>query len=164
MLYNKHWLFVVPYIFRGTHANMPYFYLLKSTTSQTSSMAVKIGQNSPILYRGGVMTKEPVILALIAKRKSFYISQTKAASMAGLSLKTYQRIEKGTADIRLKNFKALLKGLKTTDLDISLDALGFSDVTAWDVAAASRLLPPDARAALVEMIMIMIIYRDKLED
>lgn len=107
------------------------------------------------------MSDEPIILALIARRKLLEVSQEKAADMAGVSLKTYQRIEQGTSSIRLNNFKALVKGLKSTDLDISIDALGFTDTTAWDVAAASRLLPVEARAAIVNMIMI--IYRDKIE-
>jgi len=106
------------------------------------------------------MTNNPIILALIARRKAQDISQTQAADFAGLSLKTYQRIENGTADIRLRNYQALIKKLKLTDLDITLDALGFSETTAWDVAAAARLLPPEARSAMVSMIMI--IYRDKL--
>lgn len=107
------------------------------------------------------MAETPIITALIARRKAAEKTQEEAASMAGLSLKTYQRIENGTADIRLTNYLALIRGLKVTDLDIALDSLGVSGATPWDVAAASRVLPPEARAALVSMIMI--IYRDVIE-
>lgn len=107
------------------------------------------------------MAEIPIISALIARRKGSGVTQEEAASMAGLSLKTYQRIENGTADIRLTNYLALIRGLKITDLDIALDSLGVSGATPWDVAAASRVLPPEARAAIVSMIMI--IYRDVIE-
>lgn len=106
--------------------------------------------------------QEPIIQALIARRKAAGVSQEEAASMAGLSLKTYQRIEQGTADIRLKNYLSLIRHLKVTDLDIVLDSMGINGTTPWDVAAASRLLPKEARAAIVSMIMI--IYRDTLEN
>lgn len=104
------------------------------------------------------MTQEPIILALIARRKAADVTQEQAAAMAGLSLKTYQRIESGTGDIRLKNYIALTRDLNITDLDVALDALGISGTTAWDVAAAARVLSPEARASMVSMIMI--IYRD----
>ena len=51
--------------------------------------------------------------------------------------------------------------LGITDLDIALDSIGISGVTPWDVAAAARVLPPEARAALVSMIMIT--YRDVVD-
>lgn len=107
------------------------------------------------------MTDSPIILALIARRKAAGVTQEEAASMAGLSLKTYQRIENGTGDIRLTNYLSLIRHLKVTDLDIALDTLGIGETTPWDVAAAARVLPPEARAAIVSMIMI--IYRDTLE-
>ncbi len=108
------------------------------------------------------MTNEPIILALIARRKSAGVTQEEAAGMAGMSLKTYQRIENGTGNIRLKNYLALIRNLKITDLDIALDTLGITGATPWDVAAASRVLPPEARSAMVSMIMI--IYRDVIEN
>lgn len=104
------------------------------------------------------MTKEPIVLALISRRKAANLTQKEAASMAGLSLKSYQRIEDGTGDIRLNNYLALIRNLGITDLDIALDSMGIEGTTPWDVAAAARVLPPEARAALVSMIMIT--YRD----
>jgi transcriptional regulator with XRE-family HTH domain len=108
------------------------------------------------------MSIEPTISVLIERRKAAGLTQEQAADMAGLSLKTYQRIENGTADIRLKNYLALIKRLKVTNLDIALDELGIRGTTPWDVAAAARVLPAEARAALVSMIMV--IYRDTLES
>ncbi|MCE2597178.1 helix-turn-helix domain-containing protein [Motilimonas cestriensis] len=95
------------------------------------------------------------IQALINRRKVAGYSQEQAADMAGLSLKTYQRIENGTADIRLQNYTSLIRGLKITDLDIVLDTLDVDTTTPWDVAAAARTLPPEARAALLTIIMVL---------
>ena len=108
------------------------------------------------------MSQEPIITALIARRKAAEVTQSEAAVMAGLSLKTYQRVENGTGDMRLKNYSALIKDLKITDLDVALDTMSISNATAWAVAAASRILPAEARAAMVSMIMI--IYRDVIES
>lgn len=107
------------------------------------------------------MTSEPIVLALIARRKVANLTQKEAADMAGLSLKSYQRIEDGSGDIRLNNYLALTRNMGITDLDIALDTLGISGSTPWDVAAAARVLPPEARAAMVSMIMI--IYRDVVD-
>ncbi len=107
------------------------------------------------------MTNEPIMLALIKRRKAAGYSQEQAADMAGLSLKTYQRIESGTADIRLRNYLTLIQKMKLTELDLVLDTLDVDNTTCWDVAAAARVLPADARASLVTMIMM--IYRDVKE-
>ena len=41
------------------------------------------------------MSQEPIVLAIIKRRKLAGLSQDKMASVAGMSLKTYQRIERG---------------------------------------------------------------------
>lgn len=138
---------------------MPDFFVIKSGRDKSVLYSINKGQNCPI--RVIIMTKEPIILALITRRKAANLTQKEAASMAGLSLKSYQRIEDGTGDIRLNNYLALTRNLGITDLDIALDSIGISGVTPWDVAAAARVLPPEARAALVSMIMIT--YRDVVD-
>lgn len=87
------------------------------------------------------------------------MSQAQFASMAGVSLKTYQRIERGETDLKMSHYRSLIQNLKVTDLDISLDMLEVEGATPWDVAAAARTLPPEVRTVLVTMIMM--IYRDK---
>ncbi len=86
------------------------------------------------------MPQEPVVMALIERRKQASLSQEKLASLAGMSLKTYQRIERGEADIKMSQYRAITRTLKVTDLDIVLDTLHASHTTDEDVAAASRLL------------------------
>ncbi len=105
------------------------------------------------------MSYEPLIKAIKARREAAGISQTQAAEMTGVSLKTYQRIENGSTELKMSHYRILLQNLKVTDLDISLDMLGVDKATPWDVAAAARTLPPDIRATLVTLIMM--IYRDK---
>ena len=47
------------------------------------------------------MSQEPIVMALIERRKRANLSQEKLAASAGMSLKTYQRIERGEADIKM---------------------------------------------------------------
>ncbi len=97
----------------------------------------------------------PIIKSISARRAAAKITQEQAAKWAGVSVKTYQRIESGLSDIKLRNYAALLKGMNLTDLDVCLDCLGVDKATPYDVAAAARVLPQDARLALISIIMIM---------
>lgn len=99
-----------------------------------------------------------IVRALKKRRQLNGLSQFKAAEIAGVSLKTYQRFERGDGDLRIGNYLSLLEGMKITELDIALDVIGIKQATAWDVAAAARVLSPEIRSALVSMIMM--IYRD----
>ncbi|HAS6087721.1 helix-turn-helix transcriptional regulator [Vibrio vulnificus] len=108
------------------------------------------------------MSYDPLIEALKQRREAAGLSQAQAADLVGVSLKTFQRIERGETDMKMSHYRMLVEKLKTTDLDISLDMLGIDKTTPWDVAAAARTLPPDVRTVLVSLIMI--IYRSKYEE
>ncbi|MCG6268277.1 helix-turn-helix domain-containing protein [Vibrio furnissii] len=108
------------------------------------------------------MTTDPLILALKARREAAGWSQEKAASMIGITSKTYARIERGETDIKMSHYRKLLDQLKVTSLDITLDMMSVDPATPWDVAAAARTLPPEARTVLVSLIMIL--YRTKMVD
>ncbi|EIE1227627.1 helix-turn-helix transcriptional regulator [Vibrio vulnificus] len=108
------------------------------------------------------MSYDPLIEALKQRREAAGLSQAQAADLVGVSLKTFQRIERGETDMKMSHYRMLVEKLKTTDLDISLDMLGIDKTTPWDVAAAARTLPPDVRTVLVSLIMI--IYRSKFEE
>jgi transcriptional regulator with XRE-family HTH domain len=104
---------------------------------------------------------EPRILALTARRKAANITQKQAAAMAGISLKTYQRIEAGSSDMRLKHYGNLLKGLDITDLDIALDMIDIDATSMKEVTAAARLLPGKARVHFIEMVMAIYQNQDR---
>ncbi|QIL87161.1 helix-turn-helix transcriptional regulator (plasmid) [Vibrio sp. HDW18] len=108
------------------------------------------------------MAYDPLIQALKERREAAGLSQNQTAKMIGVSLKTYQRIERGDTDIKMSHYRTLVENLKTTDLDISLDMLRIDKTTPWDVAAAARTLPPDVRTVLVSLIMML--YRDKTPE
>ncbi|MGR3172432.1 helix-turn-helix transcriptional regulator [Vibrio vulnificus] len=108
------------------------------------------------------MSYDPLIEALKQRREAAGLSQAQAADLVGVSLKTFQRIERGETDMKMSHYRMLVEKLKTTDLDISLDMLGIDKTTPWDVAAAARTLPPDVRTVLVSLIMI--IYRSRYEE
>ncbi|MBO0165044.1 helix-turn-helix transcriptional regulator [Vibrio alginolyticus] len=108
------------------------------------------------------MSYEPLITALKERRKAAGLTQKNIAEMIGVTLKTYQRIERGETDMKMSHYRILVEKLKTTDLDISLDMLGIDKTTPWDVAAAARTLPPEVRTALVSMLMIL--YRSNTKE
>lgn len=108
------------------------------------------------------MSYDPLITALKERRQAAGLSQKNIAEMIGVTLKTYQRIERGETDMKMSHYRILVEKLKTTDLDISLDMLGVDKTTPWDVAAAARTLPPEVRTALVSMLMIL--YRSNTKE
>ncbi len=108
------------------------------------------------------MSYEPLINAIKKRREAQGLSQLQTADMIGVSLKTYQRIERGETEMKMSHYRILIEKLKTTDLDISLDMLAVDKTTPWDVAAAARTLPPEVRTVLVSLLMM--IYRDKTSE
>ncbi|MDK9737992.1 helix-turn-helix transcriptional regulator [Vibrio sp. D404a] len=99
------------------------------------------------------MANEPIVMAIIERRKRANLSQEKLASMAGVSLKTYQRIERGEADIKMSQYRSLTRSLALTDLDLVMDTLEASQTSAEDVAAVSRLLSDEQRKLLIKLIL-----------
>ncbi|MFA0059090.1 helix-turn-helix transcriptional regulator [Vibrio cyclitrophicus] len=99
------------------------------------------------------MSQEPIVIALIERRKQANLSQEKLAFSSEMSLKTYQRIERGEADIKMSQYRSIMRTLKVTDLDVVLDVVGASQPTEADVAAASRLLSSEERMLLIKLIL-----------
>lgn len=98
------------------------------------------------------MSHEPIIKVLKSRREAAGLSQQQIADLAGMSKRTYQRIEQGDSDMKLSQYRAIIRALKATNLDISLDALEL-ETTNWDVASAARGLPPTLRQHLVRLLM-----------
>ncbi|MCV6004570.1 helix-turn-helix domain-containing protein, partial [Escherichia coli] len=76
------------------------------------------------------MQVDPIIEALIARRKASGLSREQMANIAGMSVKTYQRIERGESDLKLSQYRSILRSLHLTDLDIALDIRDVQHVTA----------------------------------
>ncbi|MDK9777394.1 MULTISPECIES: helix-turn-helix domain-containing protein [Vibrio] len=98
---------------------------------------------------------DPIIEVLTQRRKEQGISREKMAQSAGMSLKTYQRIERGESDMKLSQYRSILRALHLTDLDIALDIRDIQHVVAEDVLSAARLLSPDAQALLTKLIFLV---------
>ncbi|MCW8336716.1 helix-turn-helix domain-containing protein [Vibrio paucivorans] len=105
------------------------------------------------------MSQEPIVGVLIKRRKQAGISREKIASIAGMSEKTYQRIERGEADMRLSQYRAILRALEMTDLDVALDMMDVQQVSTEDVASASRMLNNEARQLLVKLMVMIFLDR-----
>ncbi|OEF51002.1 transcriptional regulator [Enterovibrio norvegicus] len=98
------------------------------------------------------MLREPIIEVIKNRRKAAGMTQAALASKAGMTLKTYQRIEQG-ADMRISYYRAVITALELADLDISLDMLDVDTATAHDVAAAARVLSEESRRLLIKIII-----------
>ncbi|WP_305817511.1 helix-turn-helix transcriptional regulator [Photobacterium leiognathi] len=96
---------------------------------------------------------DPISIIIKNRRIHLGMTQSQLAENAGMSEKTYQRIEQGGADMRMSQYRALIKALNLSDLDVSLDLLEIETTTPWDVAAAARVLLPSTRMHLVKSIM-----------
>ncbi|EJU9972709.1 helix-turn-helix transcriptional regulator [Vibrio alginolyticus] len=110
------------------------------------------------------MQVDPIIQALIARRKSNGLSREKMANIAGMSVKTYQRIERGESDLKLSQYRAILRSLHLTDLDIALDVRDVQHVTANDLTAVARLLSPEAQSLLVRLLSLVLEQKNKKGD
>lgn len=104
------------------------------------------------------MSHEPIIEALKVRREMAGLSQQEIADLAGMSKRTYQRIEQGDSDMKFSQYRSIIRVLKTTDLDISLDMLGLDTITSWDVATAARVLSPMLRRHFVTLLIEL--YRE----
>jgi transcriptional regulator with XRE-family HTH domain len=101
------------------------------------------------------MNIDPIVEVLIQRRKEQGVSREKMAQEAGMSLKTYQRIERGESDMKLSQYRAILRALQLTDLDVALDIRDVDHVVAEDVLTAARLLSPDAQTLLTKLIFLV---------
>ncbi|MDG2664605.1 transcriptional regulator, partial [Vibrio parahaemolyticus] len=86
------------------------------------------------------------------------------ANIAGRSVKTYQRIERGESDLKLSQYRAILRSLHLTDLDIALDVRDVQHVTANDLTAVARLLSPEAQSLLVRLLSLVLEQKNKKGD
>ncbi|MGY0596958.1 helix-turn-helix domain-containing protein [Vibrio sp. JZG10] len=106
------------------------------------------------------MQVDPIIEALIARRKASGLSREQMANIAGMSVKTYLRIERGESDLKLSQYRSILRSLHLTDLDIALDIRDVQHVTADDLMAVARLLSPEAQSLLVRLLSLVIEQRN----
>lgn len=105
------------------------------------------------------MHVDPIIEALIKRRKENGFSREQIAKMAGMSVKTYQRIERGESDLKLSQYRSILRSMQLTDLDLSLDVRGVEHVTEQDLASIARLLSPEAQSLLVRLLSLVLEQR-----
>ena len=102
------------------------------------------------------MSHEPIIEAIINRRVANNLSREEVAKIAGLSLRTYARIENGEADMHFSQYRSILRALKISDLDITLDVLNFDNISEIDIFAATRPLSQKSRRLLVKFLLSLI--------
>ncbi len=57
--------------------------------------------------------------------------------------------------MKLSQYRAILRALQLTDLDVALDIRDIDHVVAEDVLTAARLLSPDAQTLLTKLIFLV---------
>ncbi|MDG2898251.1 transcriptional regulator, partial [Vibrio parahaemolyticus] len=64
----------------------------------------------------------------------------------------------------LSQYRAILRSLHLTDLDIALDVRDVQHVTANDLTAVARLLSPEAQSLLVRLLSLILEQKNKKGD
>ena len=113
-------------------------------------LLLQIGQISPVDLEG---LMEPIITVIMERRKQAGLSQEKVAKLAGMSTKTYQRIERGESDLKLSQYRAILRTLNMTHLDVAMDELSVRKVESDDLVSAVRLLDKESKLLLIRFIL-----------
>ncbi|RTZ17736.1 XRE family transcriptional regulator [Vibrio aquaticus] len=96
---------------------------------------------------------EPIITVIMERRKQAGLSQDKVAKLAGMSTKTYQRIERGESDLKLSQYRAILRSLGMTHLDVAMDELSVRKIESDDLISAVRLLDKESKLLLIRFIL-----------
>lgn len=99
------------------------------------------------------MSHDLIIHALRIRRQEAGFSREKIANIAGMSKRTYDRIERGESDIKISQYCAIVRELGLSNLDLFLDILNIEKPSAEDMTAVSRLLSADARRLLIQLII-----------
>ncbi|MDW1813726.1 transcriptional regulator, partial [Vibrio sp. Vb2362] len=71
---------------------------------------------------------------------------------------------RGESDLKLSQYRAILRSLHLTDLDIALDVRDVQHVTANDLTAVARLLSPEAQSLLVRLLSLILEQKNKKGD
>ena len=99
------------------------------------------------------MSHHDLMLVIKRRRERDQLTQMAIAKAIGVSRRHYVRCESGKAELKLSQFVNAMKFLNITYLDLALDLLNLTPVTACDVAAAARTLSSAARRSLVDFMM-----------
>lgn len=99
------------------------------------------------------MPKEPIIKAIRQRRLTAKLSVRDFASIAGMSERTYQRVENGESDMKLSQLRSITRALNITELDLILDTLNTGKDISSEVQAAARLLSPKIQVMLTNLII-----------
>ncbi|HGY0940883.1 TPA: helix-turn-helix domain-containing protein [Vibrio cholerae] len=98
------------------------------------------------------MKYDPIVSVLRHYREIRGMTQHELSSKTGLSYRTVQRLESGESDMKLGQYRRILRALNLTDMDVSVALLSHEFTKAEDVASAAKLLPIQVREVLVKFL------------
>ncbi|GAA03245.1 helix-turn-helix domain-containing protein [Photobacterium leiognathi] len=95
---------------------------------------------------------DPIVYVLRRYRQQMGISQEVMSERTNISRRTLQRIETGTTDMKLQQYRKYLEVLGMSDMDVSIALFSHEFVTEKDVAAVARNLPFKVKQAIVRFL------------
>ncbi|HFQ4837565.1 hypothetical protein ATY35_09730 [Vibrio cidicii] len=98
------------------------------------------------------MSRDSLIKAIKHRRRLAGLTQEQLAEKAGISKKTYKRIEQGVRDITWSEYERILEALNVSEFDMVLDRFELDNVTEHDLLAVSRLFPEPIRRLITNFL------------
>lgn len=93
-----------------------------------------------------------LVIALKKRRVRCGLTIKMLAEKSGINYRALREIEALKRDMKLGEYKAVIRALGVTDLDISLDMMDIADINDREAAAIMRLLSAEGRKLLVDFI------------
>lgn len=98
---------------------------------------------------------DPLVWALRKERLRRGLSYGQLAQLSGLSVSTIKRIESGRSDIRLSQYRQLVRALGVSDLDMTISAMDYHPDGIPDMSAALRMIPRPQRDIMIRAVLDM---------
>lgn len=95
---------------------------------------------------------DPIVYVLRRYRQAKGISQDDMAEQTGISRRTVQRIESGSTDMKLSQYRQYLRVLGMSDMDVSIALFSHEFVTEREIAAVARKLPIKVKQAIIRFL------------
>ncbi|WP_407330538.1 helix-turn-helix domain-containing protein [Enterovibrio sp. 27052020O] len=93
-----------------------------------------------------------LVIALKERRIRSGVTIKALSAKSGINYRALRDVEQLKRDLKMGEYRAIIRALGITDLDVSLDMMGVNDMDEGEVVAILRLLSPQGRKLLIEFI------------
>ncbi|MUK91554.1 helix-turn-helix domain-containing protein [Aliivibrio fischeri] len=106
---------------------------------------------------------DPIVLYLIQERLRNRMTQKTIAELAGIKLRTYQRIEQGQTEMTINEASRICEIYGITWLDVAYGESDRRHIDTSDISAALKHLSPRLRLATFNFIKVIIEDQQELK-